>query len=119
MLAPARVIQVLLAPGGVNPGRLEMAQRVSAYPDLAPGRGDRQSAYALQRPGLLQAPASFVQEDETPATALPAQAGAGAVGSPKPPLVGCLGQMTCLTCLKTPSASDRRPPHWRSTVRCA
>jgi hypothetical protein len=111
MLPPARVVEVLLSARGVDTGRLKMAQGVRTDPDLTPGRGDRQSAYALQRPGFLQAAASFVQDDETPATALPAQAGAGAVGSPKPPLIGRAGQMTCLTCLTTPSASDRRPFH--------
>jgi hypothetical protein len=41
-LAPARVIEVLLAAGGVDAGGMQMAKGVGADSDVAPGGRDRQ-----------------------------------------------------------------------------
>src|SRR3954453_5855086 len=50
-LPPFGVVAVLLAPAGVAPGRLQVAVRAGADPDVRPGRRDGQLADALQ--GLL------------------------------------------------------------------
>src|SRR5207247_355242 len=42
-LAPARVIAILLAPSSITPGRLEMAPRVGADPDVGPRRRNGQA----------------------------------------------------------------------------
>src|SRR5205823_649950 len=42
-LAPARVIAILLAAPSITPGRLEMAARVGADPDVGPRRRDGQA----------------------------------------------------------------------------
>ena len=52
-LPPVGVVAVLLAPPGVAAGRLQMAVRAGADPDVGPGRRDGQLADALQ--GLLVA----------------------------------------------------------------
>jgi hypothetical protein len=44
MGSPAVVVEVLLASGRIDPGRLKMAPRVQADPDLTPGRWDRELA---------------------------------------------------------------------------
>ena len=43
LLAPGRVVEVLLAPGVVDARRLDVAVRVRADPDLLPGRRDRRA----------------------------------------------------------------------------
>ena len=48
-LLPAVVVAVLLAPGFVEPGGLDVADRIGADPDLLPGGRDRQLADPLQR----------------------------------------------------------------------
>ena len=60
-LLPAVVIAVLLAPGGVDAGRLDVTERVGADPDLLPGRRDRPargSAPASPRRSILRPSAS-------------------------------------------------------------
>jgi hypothetical protein len=46
-LAPALVVQVLLTPSRIGPGRLEMAQRIWADPHVLPCGRDRERAYSL------------------------------------------------------------------------
>ena len=47
VLAPFLVVEVLLAPGVVDPGRLDVPVGLRADPDLLPRRGDRQRADPL------------------------------------------------------------------------
>ena len=46
---PCRMVAVLLAPAVVQSGRLQVALRIETDPDVAPGRGDRQTGDAFQR----------------------------------------------------------------------
>ena len=118
MLAPARVVEILLAPSGVEAGGLEMSQSVGADPNFPPCWWDSETAQAFKRLGVLDSAASLIEEDKAPAAAPPAQAGAGAVRSSETasPWRLC-SQATRLICLTTPSASERTSSHWRSTAR--
>ena len=70
-LAPARVISVLLAPPGVAPGRLQMAARVGADPDVRPGRRDGQALDPPDRVRVTDAAALAVAVREALPGALP------------------------------------------------
>ena len=71
-LAPARVVQVLLAPAVVDAGGLDVAARVRADPDVLPGRRDHQLVDPLQHLGVGDALAVGVEVLE-PLAAPPAR----------------------------------------------
>src|SRR3989442_9449686 len=71
-LAPARVISVLLASPRVTPGRLQMAARVGADPDVRPGRRDGQALDPPDRVRVTDAAALTVAVREALPVALPA-----------------------------------------------
>jgi hypothetical protein len=50
--APERVVEVLLTPGGVDAGGLDVAERIGADPDVLPRRRDRELADPLQHARL-------------------------------------------------------------------
>ena len=79
------VVEVLLAPGGVDPGRLDVAERVGADPDLLPGRRDRQLADPLQRLVVLDPLAVGVEVGEAAAAAAADDALAGTVRAAQAP----------------------------------
>src|SRR6185312_11455083 len=64
LVAPARVITVLLAPARVPPGRLQVAVGVGADPDVGPGGRDGQLADALLGGVVVDAPPVRVLVDE-------------------------------------------------------
>ncbi len=76
-LAPARVVAVLLAPLGVTPGRLEVAQRIGADPDVGVGRRDAERLDPRQLPRVADRPAVEADVTEALARALAADAGRG------------------------------------------
>jgi len=78
-LAPAPVVQILLASGGVDARGLQVTLGVGADPHLPPGRGNGQRADALDHLGIRDASPRLVAEAETAAPAAAAQAGTGAV----------------------------------------
>src|SRR5437588_8821613 len=84
VLAPARVIQVLPAPGRVDAGGLEVAERVRAHPHVLPGRRDGQLADPGQVLGRLDAPPPVIYVAEAAAPADPAQARSRAVRAAQP-----------------------------------
>ena len=55
MGAPALVIEVLLAPGCIVPGGLQVTERVRANPDLRPCRWDREPGDPFEHLGILDA----------------------------------------------------------------
>ncbi len=55
--APLGVVAVLLAPAVVAAGRLDVAARMRADPDVGPGRRDRERAQPADLGGLLDRPA--------------------------------------------------------------
>jgi hypothetical protein len=75
------VVEVLLAPGGVDAGGLQMAVRVRADPHVLPGRGDSQSGDALDVLGLRELVALVVQVLEALAALAALDPGPGAVDS--------------------------------------
>ena len=72
--APVRMVAVLLAPGGIEAGRLQVPRRIGADPDLLPGRRDPEPLDAL---ALLRGdgPALRVEIDEPAPPAAPRDAG--------------------------------------------
>src|SRR6185312_1901022 len=64
LVAPARVITVLLAPAGVASGRLQVAVGVGADPDVGPGGRDGQLADALLGGVVVDPPPVGVLVDE-------------------------------------------------------
>src|SRR5437764_1247047 len=91
MLAPAWVVQVLLAPGGVDPRRLQMPQRVRANPHVRPGRRDREAPHALEHLAVAHGRSLLVDVRKSPPPSSSLQTGLRAVRSPKPAptLSGC------------------------------
>ena len=81
---PGLVVAVLLAAGGVDPGRLDMAEGVRADPHLLPGRRDRQLADPRQGLLVLHPPAVGVEVAEPLAAPAAGDSRAGAVGAPQP-----------------------------------
>ena len=57
---PHRVVQVLLAAGSVDPGRLKVSHRVGADPHLRPGGRDRQASHVSEQLGVRE-PVSVMQ----------------------------------------------------------
>src|SRR5439155_9118681 len=76
---PGIVVAVLLAPGGVDPGGLEMPVRVWADPHLVPGRGDREVADPLEHSLIGDAPAALIAIFEAPSPPPPRDPRARAV----------------------------------------
>src|SRR3954454_1544830 len=76
-LPPFGVVAVLLAPAGVAPGRLQVAVRAGADPDVRPGRRDGQLAGGLQ--GLLVPARAALRVDVGEALAALLAADAGLV----------------------------------------
>jgi hypothetical protein len=77
--APALVVEVLLAPGCVEAGGLQMAQRVCADPDLAPRRRDRKRADALAHLSVVYALSCTIEVLESATSATPRESGGSAV----------------------------------------
>ena len=73
-LAIARVIAVLLPPARVASGDLDVAARIGADPDLAPGRGNDESLDARALRSVLDPRSVGREEDPASAHALPANA---------------------------------------------
>src|SRR5205085_8161808 len=84
VLAPARVVQVLLATGRIYSGRLEMAARVRADPDVPPRRRDRQVAQALEGLRLAQPPPVLAHVYEAASAPDPPEARLRAIRAPDP-----------------------------------
>jgi hypothetical protein len=83
MLAPLLVVEVLLAPGVIDAGCLDVAARVGADPDLGPGRRDRELGGSFDDLWILDPrPVLFLIAEATPA-ADPVDPGTGAVGFSK------------------------------------
>src|SRR4051794_39794375 len=102
-LPPFGVVAVLLAPAGVAPGRLQVAVRAGADPDVRPGRRYGQLANALQ--GLLVPDRAPLRVDvgEALAALLAADAGPAIRDIPPAP---------------RPCALDRlhEPGHWPTPI---
>jgi hypothetical protein len=75
LLVPARVVAMLLAPAGVAPGRLDVADRAGADPHVRPRRRDGERADAGQRGGIGHPAALGVEVGEATAGAAAADAG--------------------------------------------
>jgi len=84
MRAPAWVVEVLLASGGVDPRRLEMAERVHADPHLAPRRRDRELGDSLERLGIVDAIAGGISVFKAATATAARDPGGRAVGSSQP-----------------------------------
>jgi hypothetical protein len=69
------VVEVLLAPGGVDAGCLKMPERVGTDPNVLPGRRDRQLAETLGDVLVLDPAPLLVEVREPPPAAQPSQAG--------------------------------------------
>ena len=74
-LVPQRVVEVLLAAGGVRPGRLQMAEFVEADPDVGPRRRDRQAAEPLEQLLVVDPATVRVDVRESAATTHPRDPG--------------------------------------------
>jgi hypothetical protein len=70
---------------GVDPGRLDVAERVGADPDLLPGPRDPQAPHPLQRLLVLDPHLAGVEVGKAAAPPLPLDALRGAVGAPQAP----------------------------------
>ncbi len=68
--APERVIEILTAPLGIEPGCLEMVGRVASDPDVSPRRRDRQRRDPRQRFRVRDSLTGAVDDDEL--TSIPA-----------------------------------------------
>src|SRR4051794_30601506 len=82
-LAPFLVVQVLLAPGVVHAGCLDVAQRVRADPDVLPRGRDSELGDPLEDLRIGDAATLRVEVLEALAAPAAGQAGTGAVGSPE------------------------------------
>jgi len=83
LLAPARVVHVLPAPGGIEADGLDMAVRPRADPDFAPGGRDDEvldPGQVFGRNGLIPSP----QVPEPAAGAKPPDARSGDIAAPQP-----------------------------------
>ena len=89
LLAPARVIPILLAPAGVPPRRLQVAVGLGTDPDAGPGGRDRQLADAFQGDGVDDAATirMLVDELRDQTLALPQPLPGGATPYAGPPVI--------------------------------
>src|SRR5206468_8658937 len=74
-LLPLRVVAVLLAPARVAAGRLDVAARMRADPDVGPGRRDRERPDARDRLAVADQLAVGIEVGERPAGPAPSDAG--------------------------------------------
>jgi hypothetical protein len=88
MLAPPGVVQVLLAAGSIDTGRLEMAKRIGTDPHLLPRRRYRHLGDALDRGLILQSLAVLIQVREPASASDPPQTDAGTIRAPQPLAAG-------------------------------
>jgi hypothetical protein len=79
--APAWVVEVLLAAGGVGAGRLDVAPGVRADPDVLPRRRDHELLDALEYLGVVHAPRAVGLVDEAAPAARAPDARTRAVGA--------------------------------------
>src|SRR5690606_14238427 len=70
-LAPVRMIDVLLAPALVTPGRLDVPARILAVPNLRPGRRHRERGEPRSDHGIADALAAGTQINEAASVAAP------------------------------------------------
>src|SRR4051794_20649698 len=82
-LAPALVVEVLLAAGGVESGGLQVAVRERADPHFLPGGRDAELVDPAQHHCVLDLAAAVVEVLESLSTPPAADSGPGAVGFPK------------------------------------
>jgi hypothetical protein len=82
-LAPRVVVAVLLAPGGVDPGGLDVPPLVGADPDVLPGRRDREGADALEHLAIADRLAVVADVREPAPASHPADSGLGAIDASK------------------------------------
>src|SRR5581483_11275991 len=80
-LVPERVIEVLLATGVVDSGRLQMAEVVGADPHVLPGRRDREPADSLQQQLVVDALPIGIAVDEAATATDAGDPRSGAIGS--------------------------------------
>ena len=103
-LAPAVVVAVLLAPGGVDAGRLDVAHRVGADPDVLPGRRDGELADPLEHARLADPGAR-----RRPGTRSPCRGAGGGCRGPSSRLAAVCHGRSC--------ARWRRPANLRAPER--
>ena len=82
--APVRVVEVLLAAGGVGAGRLQVPARIGADPDVAPRRRDAELAHARQHLGVGHTAPLLVEVLEAAAAPAASDARSRAVRSQQP-----------------------------------
>src|SRR5690606_9461733 len=84
-LLPTLMVEVLLSPGRIDPGCLQVPQWIGADPDLPPGGRDCQLLDSHQRLGIADPLPVRVTVGETPASSKSRDAVGGAVRTAQSP----------------------------------
>src|SRR5439155_13175151 len=118
LLPPARVIEVLPAPGGVEPDRLDVPVRPRADPHLLPGRRDHQPGNTLAHVRRHRL-AVGVEVTEAAASPDAPDARSGQVAAPQPhgwcPLARQFALPTIGTLALPRRVPGKRPMHFHGS----